>query len=338
MLELQGHLRALLRQCALLEGVRELRLLPNANQKLRLRAQRQGIESALNAARSQRRKIHVGRDVLLARSFIRRCTRYVLPIGHDGVAMPAGELLLARVTVVNQHHKPSPIAEYVRDAIHPYQRRKRRLDPFPFFRMNAVAIQELVLGCRRRYEALDEPPVFEADPQSTAIVHHLDRKRVEEFVAEDDDVLTSARRRRLDRLQNLRLPHRDVFRQPFVQASSQMGRLLNQRTVQRTGEFGKLFRRPVQHIARKQPASRTKFDYINSLGRIERAPHLFELPRQQSPENGMNIARSVEVAGLAELLSRLRVVAELWLVQTQFHVAGKWNRPIASNLLRDAFA
>src|SRR5208337_2298320 len=133
-------------------------------------------------------------------------------------------------------------------------------------------------------------------------------------------------------------PCRDVVRQPFLQASSQMWRLLNQRVVQCTGEFGELFRRPIQHIARQQPASRTQFDHINSLRRIESAPHLLELPRQQPPENGMNIAGGVEVAGLAELLSRLRVIAKLRLVQTQFHVARKRNRPLAANLLRDALA
>src|SRR5208337_4190247 len=107
--------------------------------------------------------------------------------------------------------------------------------------MNAVAIQELVFCGRRRYEAFDKPSIVEADAHRAAMVHYLDRKRVEEFVAEDDDVLTSARRSQLDRIQNLRPPCRDVVRQPFLQASSQMWRLLNQRVVQCTGEFGELF-------------------------------------------------------------------------------------------------
>src|SRR5208283_3102298 len=104
--------------------------------------------------------------------------------------------------------------------------------------MNAVTIDEFTFCGRRRYEALDEPPVVEADPQSAAMVHHLDRERVEKFVSENDNVPTSARGSRFDRIPNLRPPCRDVVRQPFLQATSQMGRLLDQCVVQRTGEFG----------------------------------------------------------------------------------------------------
>src|SRR5271157_2177968 len=115
-----------------------------------------------------------------------------------------------------------------------------------------------------------------------------------------------------------------------------MRRLLHQRVPQHAREFGKMLPRPVEHIARKQPAPRTELDQINSFRRIKSAPHLLELPRQKPPEHGMNVARGVEVAGLAELLSRLRVVAKLRLVQTQFHVARERNRAIAANLVRDA--
>src|SRR5271157_6519673 len=117
-----------------------------------------------------------------------------------------------------------------------------------------------------------------------------------------------------------------------------MRRLLHQRVPQRAREFGKLLPRPVEHIARKQPASGAELDQINSLGRIQGAPHLLELPRQKPSENGMNVARGVEVSSFPELLTHARVIAELRLVQTQFHVTRERNRAIAANLVRDPLA
>src|SRR5271167_3642648 len=149
----------------------------------------------------------------------------MLAVGHDGVAMASGELLLARVAVVDHDYKPalgtfrswlstaviptegfSPGGgtcfflqlECGGDAVHPHQRRERRFNPLPFFRMNAVAIQKLGLSCGNRCEALAEAPVLETNPQCAAMVHDLDRQRVEEFVAEDDDVFFRLRGSRFD--------------------------------------------------------------------------------------------------------------------------------------------
>ena len=116
------------------------------------------------------------------------------------------------------------------------------------------------------------------------------------------------------------------------------GRLLDQRITQRAAKFWKLLRRPVQHIARKQSSSRTKLDQINTRRRIQRPPHLFELPRQQPPKHGVNIAGGVEISRFAELLARARVVAELRLVEAKLHVARERNRPGAADLFRNALA
>ena len=47
-------------------------------------------------------------------------------------------------------------------------------------------------------------------------------------------------------------------RQPLLQSLAQMRRLLDQRVMQRARELGKLLRRPVEHIAREQSASRDR--------------------------------------------------------------------------------
>src|SRR5664280_1240996 len=115
-----------------------------------------------------------------------------------------------------------------------------------------------------------------------------------------------------------------------------MRRLLHQRVMQSARKFRERLRRPIQHIAREQAASGAQFDDVDALWRIHCAPHLFELPRQQPPKHGMNVARSVEVPGFAELLPRARVVPEIGLIETHLHVARERNGAIAAYLVRDA--
>src|ERR1035441_6527037 len=117
-----------------------------------------------------------------------------------------------------------------------------------------------------------------------------------------------------------------------------MRRLLHQRVMQSTREFRELLDRPIQHIARKQAASGAQFDDVDALWRIQREPHLLELPRQQPPKYGMNVARGVKVSGFAELLPRARVVPEIGLVETHLHVARERDGAIAAYLVRDALA
>src|SRR5579859_3489410 len=97
--------------------------------------------------------------------------------------------------------------------------------------------------------------------------------------------------------------------------------------MQRTKEAGELLLRAIQYILREQSAAWAKLDQRDAIGRFKRSPHLFELPRQQSSENSVDIARSVKVTGSAELRGGARIVSKLRIVKTDLHVAREWNRP-----------
>src|ERR1700691_69815 len=116
---------------------------------------------------------------------------------------------------------------------------------------------------------------------------------------------------------------------------AQRGRTFDENVAQRAEEIRKLLLRPVDDILREQTAARAEFDQIDLLRRAESAPHLFELAREKAPENGVHIARRVEIAGLAELLCISRIVTELGIVEAKFHVARKWNGPALSDFLLD---
>src|ERR1035438_6747453 len=191
--------------------------------------------------------------------------------------------------------------------------------------MNAVAVEKLGFGSGWRNEHLHEFTVLQANPQRAAIVHHFDRKCIEELVAKDDNVFARARSRRFERLEDSRSFRRDVLGQPFLQSIAQMRRLLHQRITESAREFRELLRRPIQHIAREQAASGSQFDDVDAPRRIQGAPHLLELPRQQPPKYGMNVARSVKVPSFAELLARARVIPKLGLIETHLHVAREQN-------------
>src|SRR5271166_2508656 len=170
------------------------------------------------------------------------------------------------------------------------------------------------------------------------MVHDLNRQGIEKLVGKYDDVLTCVRRSQLERVEHRGPACRDVLRQLLLQTLTEMRRLLDQRVPERTRKFGKLLRTPIQNVARKKSATRAELDQINSLRRIQHAPHLLKLASQQSPKNGMNITRSVKIARLAEVLTGLRIVTKLGLVQTELHVSRERNRPVAANLICDAFA
>ena len=63
-------------------------------------------KSALDASRLQGGEIYMRGDVLLAGRFIRRRRGHVPAVGHEGVAMAARQLFLARIAVVDQDQKP----------------------------------------------------------------------------------------------------------------------------------------------------------------------------------------------------------------------------------------
>src|ERR1039457_1017257 len=338
MFQLQRHLGALLRKLALLECVGKFRLLSNPDQKLRLCQQGHRLESALNAFCSQRREVYVGGDVLLTRRFVGQRADGVLPITHEGVAMAPRQLLLAGVAVVDRDKEASLTLKDLCDALHPLQGHRRGFHPLALFRMNTVAIEKFYFLRGWPIECLHEFPVLQANPQPAAIVHYFNRKRVEELIAEDDNVLAGRRSRRFERLEDTRSFCRQVLGQPFLQSLAQMRRLLRQRVTESAREFRELFCRPIQHIACEQAASGPQLDEVNALRRIQCAPHLLELSRQQPPKHGMNIARSVKVSSFAELLPRARIVAKLRLIETHLHVARERNGTIAANLVGNALA
>ena len=68
-------------------------------------------------------------------------------------------------------------------------------------------------------------------------------------------------------------------------------------------ELSELLLRPIQHILRKQSAARTKLLNFNLLGRAQHPPHFIKLPREQPSEDRVYIARRIEVARFAKLLS-----------------------------------
>src|ERR1700747_3080993 len=111
--------------------------------------------------------------------------------------------------------------------------------------------------------------------------------------------------------------------QRFLQLRAQRSPLLYRFVPQSPKELWKLLLRPVQNILRKQSSSGTKLSDHNPLRRSQHAPHLVELPREQTPKDCMHIARGVEVASLPELRGVPRVIAELAIVKAQLHVSGK---------------
>jgi hypothetical protein len=108
--------------------------------------------------------------------------------------------------------------------------------------------------------------------------------------------------------------------------------------MQSAKEIGELLFGPIQHILREEAAAGAEFNHRDLFGSAQSTPHLVELARQQATENRMDIARGIEVAGLAELRGVARVVAEFVVVQAQLHVAREGNRAVLANLLLDLLA
>ena len=86
---------------------------------------------------------------------------------------------------------------------------------------------------------------------------------------------------------------------------------------------------------RKQASAGSKFNHCNVLRRAQSAPHLVELPSQKAAENRVYIARSIEIAGLAELLRIARIVAELRIVEAKLHIAREGNGAALADFLFD---
>ena len=88
----------------------------------------------------------------------------------------------------------------------------------------------------------------------------------------------------------------------------------------------------------EQAAAGAEFDQFDALGRAESAPHLVELAGQKAAEDGVDVARRVEIAGLAELLRVSRIVAKLGIVEADFHVAREGDGAAVTDFPFDLFA
>src|SRR5947209_3811422 len=101
MFELQSDLGALLWPAAFFEGIRELILLADSHQKLRLREQRLRLHAILPSRVSKRCKVDVCGEVLLSRRFVGSGAHRMFAKSDDCAPMTSGELLLARIAVVD---------------------------------------------------------------------------------------------------------------------------------------------------------------------------------------------------------------------------------------------
>ena len=97
------------------------------------------------------------------------------------------------------------------------------------------------------------------------------------------------------------LCRRKVLAQGFVEFGSQRGRRFLQGVSEGGEEAGEFLVGPIEHIAGEQAAAGAEFEDFDLRRAVERLPYLVKLPRQQTSEDGVNVARSIEVSGFAEL-------------------------------------
>src|ERR1039458_7387935 len=102
--------------------------------------------------------------------------------------MASRKLLFARVAVIDQHQEPVPVMKDLGNALHPIQRRQRRFQALVLLRLNTVAIETFHLRRRWRSEGFNESSLLHADMHGAVMIHYFNRQRVEELVAEDDEV------------------------------------------------------------------------------------------------------------------------------------------------------
>src|SRR5579863_4242563 len=201
--------------------------------------------------------------------------------------------------------------------------------------MNRVAIQEFQFLRRCRNPGLHQSRFTTIDVKGSMHADDIERNRIEELVGKDDRESTRRGNVFVVCLQygETRLAGVESSHQCLGNSLAQRRRLLDQFVSQRPKEVRKLLLRPIHHVLREESASRTKFPDHDALRRAHHTPHLVKLPRQQTSEYSMHIARRVEVARLAELLRVARVIAKFRIVKAKFHVSRKWNWTAISNFL-----
>ena len=103
--------------------------------------------------------------------------------------MPAGQLFLAGVAVIDEHRKSTAILEDAGDALHPGQDDERRLHPLVCVRMNPIAVEKLRFGRRGSDERLDEATVLDADPHCATMIDDFHRQGVKKLISKQDQVV-----------------------------------------------------------------------------------------------------------------------------------------------------
>ncbi len=103
-------------------------------------------------------------------------------------------------------------------------------------------------------------------------------------------------------------------------------------------EVGELLVRPIEHIACEQTPAGAEFEDFDFRRPVERLPPLVELSREQASEDGMNVARGIEVSGFAELFCVARIVTGSGIVKADLHVAREGHRSALPDFLLDLFA
>src|SRR5215469_4871842 len=128
------------------------------------------------------------RDVLLARRIVRGKPCTMTLITHQSVSMTAGQLLFARVAVINQNHEPgSPVKESC-DSPHPVQCRTGNFASFANFWVKTVAVEIPQFFCRCGSKVLDECSIVLSHANRAAIIDDLNRHCVKELIGKDDEV------------------------------------------------------------------------------------------------------------------------------------------------------
>jgi len=342
MLKLQRHFRPFLRYATIFEGVGKLTFLSNAHQELRLRKKVFAAQPGALARTGERGEIDVGSQVLLARGLIRVRTGGVLAICHERAAIAARELLLARVTVI--HDEQQAAADEMRDLPDPILRNDGHFDALARFGMDSVTVEEFQFVGKRREPSFIQAIIFERDVKFAVRAENLDGKSIEEFIGENNqwsfrrESPARASRPFLHDCGDCGSAGIQMLAQSFLEPCSQRGRSFLQGVSEGAEEIAEFLVGPIEHITGKQASTRARFEDLDFRRPVERSPDFIELPSQQASENGVHVARSVEVSGFAELFGIGGIVTMGGIVEANLHVARKRDGTAQTHFLLDLFA
>ena len=129
----------------------------------------------LFAGSGERGEIHVGGEVLLAGSQVGVGAGGVLAIRHERAAEATRELLVTRVTVVNDNDQQRTACDGAHDLLDPILREGRHFDALTGFGMDAVTVEEFQFFGERREPSFAQAIVFEPDVEFTLCAENLDR-------------------------------------------------------------------------------------------------------------------------------------------------------------------